>query len=162
MDKIESIIRLLRRYAEETGTIVRSTSDISPLEEWLLMRLSEEPKTEDPTTKALMNPVTVAEVRAEMDKEKAWKCFKQKIPRTILNSSFDNYFKQAYLDSLEGGGANVRGLSYRLEQFASIIRENNLYGNEPKFCKKHCIIYLHLACPACVYIESEIQKLKEN
>ena len=36
-----------------------------------------------------------------MDKEKAWERFKRKIPRTILSSSFDNYFKQAYLDSLE-------------------------------------------------------------
>ena len=33
------MINLLKRYAEESGTIVRSTSDLSPLEQWLIMRL---------------------------------------------------------------------------------------------------------------------------
>ena len=38
----------------------------------LVIESRAEPKTEDPTTKALMNPVTVAEVRAEMPP--TWLC----------------------------------------------------------------------------------------
>ena len=98
-----------------------------------------------------------------MDKEKIFKRLWNEYGRSLeIDMISKEWMREILLYALEGGGANVRGLSYRLEQFASIIRENNLYGNEPKFCKKHCIIYLHLACPACVYIESEIQKLKEN
>ena len=33
-------MELLQEYAKEQGTIVRSTSDLSPLEEWLLVKLS--------------------------------------------------------------------------------------------------------------------------
>lgn len=32
-------MNILKKYAEENGNIVRSTSDISPLEEWLIVEL---------------------------------------------------------------------------------------------------------------------------
>lgn len=39
--KAEFIIKTLKRYAEEKGIIVRSTSDLSPLEIWLLLELEK-------------------------------------------------------------------------------------------------------------------------
>ena len=36
---INGIIKILREYAEDTGTIMRSTSDLGPLEIWLLMKV---------------------------------------------------------------------------------------------------------------------------
>lgn len=33
-------IAILKRYAKETGTIVRSTSDLSPLELWLINKIT--------------------------------------------------------------------------------------------------------------------------
>ena len=36
--KIEVVKSLLKTYAKENGVIVRSTSDLSPLEGWLLNR----------------------------------------------------------------------------------------------------------------------------
>ena len=39
--KIEVVKSLLKTYAKENGVIVRSTSDLSPLEGWLLNRLAE-------------------------------------------------------------------------------------------------------------------------
>ena len=35
----KEMIKVLRQYAAETHTIVRSTSDLSPLEIWLLIKL---------------------------------------------------------------------------------------------------------------------------
>jgi hypothetical protein len=41
MDNLrETAVELLKEYAVEQGTIVRSTSDLSPLEEWLLVKLA--------------------------------------------------------------------------------------------------------------------------
>jgi len=37
--KLKKAIKLLKEYSLETGTILRSTSDLSPLEEWLLNKL---------------------------------------------------------------------------------------------------------------------------
>ena len=37
--KVAFVIKILRQYADETGSLVRSTSDLSPLEEWLLIQL---------------------------------------------------------------------------------------------------------------------------
>ena len=37
--KAEASIEILKRYAVETGVIVRSTSDLSPLEEWLISEI---------------------------------------------------------------------------------------------------------------------------
>jgi hypothetical protein len=36
----ETCVAILKHYADENGTIVRSTSDLSPLESWLLCHLS--------------------------------------------------------------------------------------------------------------------------
>jgi len=33
-------IEIIKQYAAESGTIVRSTSDLSPFEEWLLVKFS--------------------------------------------------------------------------------------------------------------------------
>jgi hypothetical protein len=41
---MEQIIEILKKYAEESGTTVRGTSDLSPLELWLLMKLTEKRK----------------------------------------------------------------------------------------------------------------------
>lgn len=35
------IVIILKEYANEKGVIVRSTSDISPLEEWLLIKVAK-------------------------------------------------------------------------------------------------------------------------
>lgn len=37
---INQVTTLLREYAKEKGTIVRSTSDLSPLEEWLVIKIA--------------------------------------------------------------------------------------------------------------------------
>ena len=34
--KAEFVIKTLKKYADEEGVILRSTSDLSPLEQWLL------------------------------------------------------------------------------------------------------------------------------
>jgi len=33
------LVKVLREYAKENKTVCRSTSDLSPLEEWLILRL---------------------------------------------------------------------------------------------------------------------------
>lgn len=35
----DKVIEILKRYAEEKQIIIRSTSDLSPFEEWLLCQL---------------------------------------------------------------------------------------------------------------------------
>lgn len=40
----KSTVEILRQYAEENKTTVRSTSDLSPLEEWLLLKLKTQKK----------------------------------------------------------------------------------------------------------------------
>jgi len=37
--KVEFAIKILKQYADENGEIVRGTTDTSPLEQWLIMRL---------------------------------------------------------------------------------------------------------------------------
>ncbi len=37
--RTERCISILRQYAEEESTMVRGTSDISPLEAWLILRI---------------------------------------------------------------------------------------------------------------------------
>ena len=39
---MNKIIEMLKQYAKEAGTTVRSTSDLSPLEIWLLMKLTKD------------------------------------------------------------------------------------------------------------------------
>ena len=39
MTEAEKAVKILKLYAIENNTIVRSTSDLSPLEEWLLSKL---------------------------------------------------------------------------------------------------------------------------
>ena len=39
MNKSKYIVEVLKQYADEQGIIVRSTSDLSPLEAWLLNKL---------------------------------------------------------------------------------------------------------------------------
>jgi hypothetical protein len=39
--KVEFVIEKLKEYAKTTGNLPRGTTDISPLEEWLLMRWFE-------------------------------------------------------------------------------------------------------------------------
>jgi hypothetical protein len=41
MNKGEKAVIILKLYALENDTIVRSTSDLSPLEEWLLSKLTD-------------------------------------------------------------------------------------------------------------------------
>jgi hypothetical protein len=41
---MEKMIEILKEYATESGTIVRSTSDLSPLEMWLIRKLIDENK----------------------------------------------------------------------------------------------------------------------
>lgn len=36
----ETGVEILQQYATERGVIARSTSDLSPLEEWLLLQLA--------------------------------------------------------------------------------------------------------------------------
>jgi hypothetical protein len=38
-EKAEFAVNILKKYASEHQTTVRSTSDLSPLEEWLILRL---------------------------------------------------------------------------------------------------------------------------
>ena len=38
---MDKIIEILREYSKETGTPIRSTSDLSPLEIWLLTKIIE-------------------------------------------------------------------------------------------------------------------------
>jgi len=42
--KIEQAIKILKQYAKENGVIARSTSDLSPLELWLIGKLIKEVK----------------------------------------------------------------------------------------------------------------------
>lgn len=41
MKKAEQAVKILQQYAKESGTTARSTSDLSPLEEWLIIKLIE-------------------------------------------------------------------------------------------------------------------------
>lgn len=38
-DKAEFAVKILKQYAQERGEIVRGTTDLSPLEEWLIIQL---------------------------------------------------------------------------------------------------------------------------
>ncbi len=38
-EKAEFAVKILKEYAEVTGNLPRGTTDISPLEEWLILRL---------------------------------------------------------------------------------------------------------------------------
>lgn len=40
-DKAEFAVKILKEYAEENLIPPRSTSDLSPMEEWLILRLLE-------------------------------------------------------------------------------------------------------------------------
>lgn len=40
-DKAEFAVKVLRRYALENSVLPRSTSDLSPMESWLILRLWE-------------------------------------------------------------------------------------------------------------------------
>ena len=40
-EKAEFAVKILKQYAKEKGNMVRGTSDISPLEEWLIIKLHE-------------------------------------------------------------------------------------------------------------------------
>ena len=40
-DKAEFAVEILREYAKQNQTPVRSTSDLSPLEQWLILRLAD-------------------------------------------------------------------------------------------------------------------------
>lgn len=37
-EKSDFVVRKLKEYSKETGSLVRSTSDLSPLEEWLFIK----------------------------------------------------------------------------------------------------------------------------
>lgn len=37
--RAEFAVRILKQYAKECGTLPRSTSDLSPMEEWLILQL---------------------------------------------------------------------------------------------------------------------------
>lgn len=56
---ITMCIEILRQYAKESGTNVRSTSDLSPLEEWLLNTLSinDKPNIPDKIHRHKDNPL---------------------------------------------------------------------------------------------------------
>jgi hypothetical protein len=41
-NKAKFAVEILKRYAEQTGNLLRGTSDLSPLEEWLIIQLFEE------------------------------------------------------------------------------------------------------------------------
>jgi len=41
MKKAEKALAILKQYSEECGTIQRCTSDLSPLEQWLIVKLIE-------------------------------------------------------------------------------------------------------------------------
>lgn len=38
-EKAEFAVQVLRKYAHQTGNMLRGTSDLSPLEEWLIIQL---------------------------------------------------------------------------------------------------------------------------
>lgn len=38
-EKVNFAINVLKQYAEERGEMIRGTTDLSPLEEWLIMKL---------------------------------------------------------------------------------------------------------------------------
>lgn len=42
-EKAEFAVKTLKRYAAENHTLPRGTSDISPLEEWLILELMKKP-----------------------------------------------------------------------------------------------------------------------
>lgn len=46
MKRINFILTLLREYSHENQIPIRSTSDLSPLEEWLLIRLFDKSEKE--------------------------------------------------------------------------------------------------------------------
>jgi len=37
--KAQEAVEILKQYAEESGVLLRSTSDLSPLEQWLTLKL---------------------------------------------------------------------------------------------------------------------------
>lgn len=43
-EKAEFAVQMLRKYAHQTGNLLRGTSDLSPLEEWLIIQLYEAQK----------------------------------------------------------------------------------------------------------------------
>lgn len=43
-EKADFAVQLLRKYAHQTGNLLRGTSDLSPLEEWLIVQLIEQSK----------------------------------------------------------------------------------------------------------------------
>lgn len=43
-EKAEFAVQMLRKYAHQTGNMLRGTSDLSPLEEWLIIQLYEAQK----------------------------------------------------------------------------------------------------------------------
>jgi hypothetical protein len=43
----DKVVEILRQHAQEQGTIVRSTSDLSPLEEWLILKVVDENENKD-------------------------------------------------------------------------------------------------------------------
>lgn len=48
--KVEFVIQVLKQYAKENSIIIRSTSDLSPLEQWLLIKLYDTYKQSKETT----------------------------------------------------------------------------------------------------------------
>ena len=50
--KIDKIIEILTKYADESGFPVRSTSDLSPLEDWLIAELASYMEAPQPTIQA--------------------------------------------------------------------------------------------------------------
>jgi len=58
MTKAEFAVKLLKQYAKETGNTVRSTTDISRLEEWLIIELYN---------KSLKTPKPLRESKSDFD-----------------------------------------------------------------------------------------------
>ena len=52
-DKAQFAIRLLKEYAEQNQLPARSTSDLSPLEEWLISKIYNKVKKPAPVTKEI-------------------------------------------------------------------------------------------------------------
>ena len=77
-----------------------------------------------------------------MNKEKAWERFRNDLPKGLLSSSFDGYFKQPYFNSLENPLLHIdksKRLLMRVyshcAEFADLPRNHPLIGEIGEFLK---------------------------
>ena len=66
---MKEIVDILKQYSKESGTIIRSTSDLSPLEVWLIQQLKncnlQSVRLSLPTTKELRDARELYELQVK-------------------------------------------------------------------------------------------------